>query len=66
MAVIFSWDGGYVFEERGLPYRQNQEIEDINIYQVAQEIFNTGLNVMLMHCDPGIVVAVDTKRFQQR
>lgn len=32
----------------------------------AEKIFSSGLNVMLLHRDTGIVIAVDTRAFTQR
>ena len=68
-ASIRDFAGGTNFENHNLNYRQNQEIDPEKIFEIAKEIFDSGLNVMILHqagFPPSFVLFVDTLRFQQR
>ncbi len=67
--VISLWamDGGHILEKAG--YRHNQEFEnldEVEVFQLAQRIFNSGLNVMLLHREKMILILADTKAFSTR
>jgi len=62
------WDWAYEAKEtlRALGYEHGQQIEDCNPFDVAENIFSAGLNVMVFHTPEDVVVAADTKRFGSR
>ena len=66
-AIVFYWAGGYDLAKR-TGWFHNQEIEVDEVFAVAQEIFNKGLNVMIYRnkINDNITLFVDHMRFQQR
>ena len=51
----------------GLSNRKEIEFNTPEEFQaLIQKIFNSGLNVMLAHGSEYVILAVDTKKFQQR
>jgi len=66
-ATIFYFHGANCKHEELSGYKHNQEVPVEDIYNVARDIFDLGLNVMLYHSgNDNIVIMVDDKRFQQR
>jgi len=66
-ATIFFFHGANCKHEELTGYKHNQEVPANDIYNVAKDIFDAGLNVMLYHSGKeNIVIMVDDKRFQQR
>lgn len=65
-ATIFYW--AFQNFEKITGYEHGQEIPYDKIFEIAQEIFNTGLNVMIYHHNDNenITLFVDNKRFTQR
>jgi hypothetical protein len=66
-AIIRVWvgtDGQQKLEEIG--YINGQEIDYKKIFKIAKDIFEGGLNIMIFNNDDRIILAVDTRRFQQR
>lgn len=61
---------GVVFHRCGkhpdYEYKHRQEIPSEDIFEVATNIFESGLNVMLLHSGDNVIIGVDDKRFQQR
>jgi hypothetical protein len=53
-----------------LRYQHLEEIPAWQVWDVAQEIFNEGLNVMITHSSHGgeqkVILYVDNKNFKQR
>jgi hypothetical protein len=69
-ASIYVWVEGHE-QLKALGYTDKQEIKPEDVFKIAEEIFRGGLNVMIFHTGedqghPNIVLAVDTRRFQQR
>jgi hypothetical protein len=69
-AVIAVWAGEGSAQLKSAGYRAGEEIDETRVWEVTQEIFKTGLNVMVYHGTsqngPSIILFVDTQRFQQR
>jgi hypothetical protein len=63
--TVYDWAMGSNLEAR-TKYKHNQEIDADKTFEVAKEIFDSGLNVMLFRLEGNTIIAVDTKRFQQR
>ena len=64
-ATIFYW--AFQDFEKITGYKDRQEIPYNDVFQIAQEIFAKGLNVMIYHkTDGGITLFVDDRRFTQR
>lgn len=49
-----------------LKYSHLQEIPAWQVWEIAKEIYDKGLNVMIYHSEERPILFVDTKRFQQR
>ena len=66
-AKIFYWANGFEFAKR-TGYEHNQEIPVEDVFKIAQEIFDTGLNVMVYQNkdNDNVTLFVDNKRFTQR
>jgi hypothetical protein len=47
-------------------YAHGQHIDQKDLFKVAKEIFNSGLNVMICHQSDKIILFVDIMIFQQR
>jgi hypothetical protein len=65
-ASMFFFHGANCKHEQITGYKHEQEVPVDDIYNVAKDIFATGLNVMLYHSGDNIIIMVDDKRFQQR
>ena len=65
-AAIFFFYGADCKHEELTGYKHQQEVPVEDIYNIAKDIFETGLNVMLLHSGENIVIMVDDKRFHQR
>jgi hypothetical protein len=69
-AVIALWAGEGLAQLKTAGYRAGEEIDESRVWEVAQDLFKTGLNVMVYHgtfqIGPSIILFVDTQRFQQR
>ena len=65
-ATIFFFYGAGCKHEELTGYKHQQEVPVEDIYNIAKDIFETGLNVMLLHSGENIVIMVDDKRFHQR
>jgi hypothetical protein len=64
---IFLWVSEVAQKLEKLGYKDRQKIAAEDVFQVMQNIFEVGLNVMLYHNDDeSTVLFVDTRRFQQR
>ena len=66
-AHIFYWASGYHLATK-IDYAHNQEIPVEDVFKIAQEIFDKGLNVMIYRHkeNDNITLFVDHMRFQQR
>ena len=40
--------------------------EVFHVLPIIEEIYELGYNVMLYHVEDGMIICIDTKRFQQR
>lgn len=66
-AEIFFFHGGNSPQEKQSGYEHKEQIPAWKVWDVAQDIFSTGLNVMILHESPDkITLMVDDKRFRQR
>lgn len=74
-AIIFYWACGYDLAKtcgydlaKTCGYEHNQEIPIEEVFKVAQEIFDGGLNVMIYRnkINDNITLFVDHMRFQTR
>lgn len=66
---VFDWCGETHQQLAALEYENRKvlEVDEKEVWAIAQRIFATGLNVLLYHAaDGSIVIGVDTKRFQMR
>lgn len=52
-----------IFEVIG--YRDREEVEG-DIFKIAEEIFNKGVNVMICHSGEELILFVDKYNFKQR
>ncbi len=66
-ASIFYWACGYSIATQ-IDYAHNQEIPVEDVFKIAQEIFDKGLNVMIYRSkdNDNITLFVDHMRFQTR
>lgn len=67
VVILWAGEGEHLLTKAG--YSHNQEFENLEeaeVLQLAQRIFKSGLNVMLLHKEKGIIVAADTRAFSQR
>jgi hypothetical protein len=66
-ASVYFFHGANCKHEELTGYKHNQEVPVEDIYNIAKDIFEMGLNVMLYRSSKeNIIVFVDDKRFQQR
>jgi len=66
-ATIFHFHGANSAQENQSGYEHQEQIPAWKVWDVAQEIFSTGLNVMILHESPDrITLMVDDKRFRQQ
>jgi hypothetical protein len=65
-ATIYDWTQAASQQLKEIGYENKQEINPDDVFKIASDIFGAGLNVMVFHNEDNIVLAVDTKRFQQR
>ena len=65
-AIIFFWASQNFEKETG--YKHKQEVQYEQMYIIAQQIFEKGLNVMLYHQPNSdeTLIFIDNKRFTQR
>ncbi len=61
-AQVFHWCGNHA----DCNYKHKQEVPVEDIFDVARDIFEGGLSVMLYAPSDTIIIGVDDKRFQQR
>ena len=61
-ATVFHW----VCAQHDCSYDHQQEVPVEDVFDVARDIFEGGLNVMLLSSGDNIIIGVDDKRFQQR
>ena len=63
MATVYYWCG----QQFKIPYTHGQEIANEEVFKIAQEIFEYGLNVMVRKTElKGLILFVDDGRFTQR
>ena len=63
MATIYFWYG----QELNIPYYNGQKIDDDKVFDIAKEIFQLGLNVMIKRdVYKNIRLFVDDKGFATR
>lgn len=65
-ATVFFFHGANCKHEELTGYKHSQEVPIEDIHNVAKDIFDLGLNVMLYHSGDNVTIMVDDKRFQQR
>ena len=69
-AIIAVWAGEGTAQLTKAGYRAGEEIDEVRVWAVAEKLFRAGLNVMVYRgtfsTGPGIIMYVDTRRFQQR
>ena len=66
-AIIYYWAGGHHLAKR-TGYEHNEEIPVEKVFEIAQEIFDKGLNVMIYRnkINDNITLFIDHLRFQTR
>ena len=66
-ASVYFFHGANCKYEELTGYKHGQEVPVEDIHNVAKDIFDIGLNVMLYRSGKeNIIIFVDDKRFQQR
>ena len=63
---VFFWATGPDAYKDQIPYKHKEDVDDA--WEVAKDIFDAGLNVMMYHVPNSdvIILFVDHKRFSQR
>jgi hypothetical protein len=64
--TIYDWTGGMLLNKK--QYFHNQVVEGTinDVFVISNDLFKSGLNVMITHNDDDVIIYVDYKKFQQR